>query len=346
MATTADQIAQEPLLRPNPGRFVILPIEYPDVWEMYKSHVATFWTVEEVDISNDIQDWKFKLNDNERHFIEHVLAFFAASDGIVNENLATRFYNEVQLPEARAFYGHQIAMENIHSEMYSLLINEYVKDPARRDYLFNAIETMPCVKRKAEWALKWIENNDSFAKRLVAFACVEGIFFSSSFAAIFWLKQRGLMHGLTQSNEFISRDEGLHTLFACLLFSKLLYRPSMEEVLRIVTEAVEIELDFVCNAIPVRLIGMNDELMCQYVKYVADRLLRNLGFENYYNVSNPFDFMDNISMNGKTNFFERNVTEYQRAAVATRGVATRCADSTTVQQNASSDPVLVFDADF
>lgn len=341
MPLTAEEIEREPLLQPNNGRFVLFPIKYPDIWDMHKTAEAAFWTAGEVDLSKDSKDWE-KLTDGERDFVEHILAFFAASDGIVNENLAMNFCREVQVPEARAFYGMQIAMETIHSEMYSLLIQTYVKNEDRRRYLFNAIENLPCVARKAEWALRWIEGEGkSFASRLVAFACVEGIFFSSAFASIFWLKKRGLLPGLGQSNELISRDEGMHTLFACLLYSKLVKKLTEKEVLEIVTQAVEIELQFVRDALPERLLGMNADLMGQYVKYVADRLLRNLGQEDYYNVTNPFDFMDNISIEGKTNFFERHVTEYKRAGIAV-GIS-------SLSGNAN-DPVaessLVFDADF
>lgn len=303
----------EVLLRENKDRFVILPINYPAIWDMYKKHEASFWTAEEIDLSGDLKDWA-NLNDGERHFISHVLAFFAASDGIVNENLAINFMSEVQLPEARSFYGFQIAMENIHSETYALLIDTYVKDSVEKDRLFHAIETVPCVKKKAEWALKWIDNG-SFAERLVAFAAVEGIFFSGSFCSIFWLKKRGLMPGLTFSNELISRDEGLHCEFACLLYSMLKGKLPKEKVQGIITDAVEIEKEFITDALPVKLIGMNADLMKQYIEFVADRWLVELGNDKYYNASNPFDFMELISLQGKTNFFEKRVGDYQKSGV-------------------------------
>jgi len=305
----------EPLLRENPRRFVIFPIEYQDIWQMYKKAEASFWTVEEVDLSKDLNDWE-KLKPDEKHFISHVLAFFAASDGIVNENLVERFTQEVQVTEARCFYGFQIAIENVHSEMYSLLIDTYIKDKAEREKLFNAIETLPCIKKKADWALSWINHkNASFGERIVAFAAVEGIFFSGSFAAIFWLKKRGLMPGLTFSNELISRDEGLHCDFACLLFSHLVNKPSKQRVVQIVSDAVAIEQEFLTDALPVALIGMNNGLMRQYIEFVADRLLVELGCEKIYNVENPFDFMEHISLEGKTNFFEKKVGEYQKCGV-------------------------------
>uniref|UniRef100_A0A8B9I2M7 Ribonucleotide reductase regulatory TP53 inducible subunit M2B n=1 Tax=Anser brachyrhynchus TaxID=132585 RepID=A0A8B9I2M7_9AVES len=349
---------EEPLLRKNPRRFVIFPIQYPDIWKMYKQAQASFWTAEEVDLSKDLPHWN-KLKADEKYFISHVLAFFAASDGIVNENLVARFSQEVQIPEARCFYGFQILIENVHSEMYSLLIDTYIKDPEKRDFLFNAIETMPCVKKKADWALKWAEDREStFGERVVAFAAVEGIFFSGSFAAIFWLKKRGLMPGLTFSNELISRDEvlmcrslsakaslvrgrnraglsreslaveelpncyqrgleegGLHCDFACLMFHYLVNRPSEERVREIIVNAVEIEQEFLTEALPVGLIGMNCTLMKQYIEFVADRLLMELGFSKVFHAENPFDFMENISLEGKTNFFEKRVSEYQRFAV-------------------------------
>ena len=301
---------------------------------MYKKAEACFWTAEEIDLSNDMRDWNVKLNDDERRFISHVLAFFAASDGIVNENLVERFSNEVQLAEARSFYGFQIMMENIHSETYSLLIDTYIKDPAEREFLFDAIETIPCIKHKADWALKWIaDRRSTFSERLVAFAAVEGIFFSGSFASIFWLKKRGLMPGLTFSNELISRDEGMHTDFACLLFSHLRRRPHPDVIERIIREAVEIEQEFLTgmcpryarsshahsrpfqDALPVALIGMNARLMCQYIKFVADHLLESLGNTKVYNAENPFDFMDMISLQGKTNFFEKRTSDYAKANV-------------------------------
>ncbi|KAK0209053.1 ribonucleotide reductase small subunit [Desarmillaria ectypa] len=312
--------SEEPLLKESKRRFVLFPIQYPEIWQMYKKAEASFWTAEEMDLQMDLYDWNNKLNKNERHFISHVLAFFAASDGIVNENLIERFSKEVQVAEARCFYGFQIMMENIHSETYSLLIDTYVKDPARREYLFDAIETIPCIKLKAEWALRWISDHRStFAERLVAFAAVEGIFFSGSFASIFWLKKRGLMPGLTFSNELISRDEGMHTDFACLLFNHLKRRPHPEVVGRIIVEAVNIEQEFLTDALPVGLIGMNAKLMCQYIEFVADRLLVTLGNKKVYNTTNPFDFMDMISLQGKTNFFEKRVSDYSKANINMTG---------------------------
>lgn len=304
----------EPILQENKGRFVIFPIQHHDIWEAYKQAEASIWTAEEIDLSNDLRDWE-KLSDGERHFISHVLAFFAASDGIVNENLAENFVKEVQYAEAKFFYGFQIMMENIHSETYSLLIDTYIKDPKEKDKLFNAIDTIPCVQQKAEWALKWIES-DSFAERIIAFAAVEGIFFSGSFCSIFWLKKRGLMPGLTFSNELISRDEGMHTDFACLLYNNHLVNKLSEERIReIIMDAVEIEKEFVTDALPVSLIGMNAKLMSQYIEFVADRLLQQLGCNKNYGAANPFDFMEMISLQGKTNFFEKRVAEYQKAGV-------------------------------
>ncbi|KAI1294077.1 Ribonucleotide-diphosphate reductase (RNR), small subunit [Mortierella claussenii] len=306
----------EPLLKPNPRRFVLFPIKFHEVWQMYKKAEASFWTAEEVDLSKDTHDWENRLTDDERFFVSHILAFFAASDGIVNENLLERFSNEVQIPEARCFYGFQIMIENVHSEMYSLLIDTYVKEPEQRDHLFDAIDTIPCIRKKAAWAMKWIsDQNSTFAERLVAFAAVEGIFFSGAFASIFWLKKRGLMPGLTFSNELISRDEGLHTDFACLLFSLMRTRPDSKRVNAIITEAVGIEQEFLTDALPVMLIGMNAKLMKQYIEFVADRLLVALGNPKHYNVENPFDFMDLISLQGKTNFFEKRVSDYQKAGV-------------------------------
>ncbi|KAI9928229.1 Ribonucleotide-diphosphate reductase (RNR), small subunit [Aspergillus wentii] len=308
--------AMEPLLQENPRRFVLFPIRYHEIWQMYKKAEASFWTAEEIDLSKDLHDWHNRLNDDERYFISHVLAFFAASDGIVNENLLERFSNEVQVPEARCFYGFQIMIENIHSETYSLLIDTYIKEPKQRTYLFDAIETIPCIKRKAEWAIRWIQDKEStFASRLVAFAAVEGIFFSGSFASIFWLKKRGLMPGLTFSNELISRDEGLHTDFACLLFGHLNTRPDKKVVEDIIVEAVDIEKEFLTDALPCALLGMNSNLMCQYIEFVADRLLLALGNKKYFNATNPFDFMETISLAGKTNFFEKRVGDYQKAGV-------------------------------
>src|ERR1700749_4839470 len=301
----------ELLLRENKDRFVILPINYPKIWEMYKKHEASFWTAEEIDLGDDLKHWE-NMNAGEKHFITHVLAFFAASDGIVNENLAINFMSEVQLPEARCFYGFQIMMENIHSETYALLIDTYVKDPVEKDRLFHAIDTVPCVGKKAEWALRWITNG-SFAERLVAFAAVEGIFFSGSFCSIFWLKKRGLMPGLTFSNELISRDEGMHCEFACLLYSMLETKLPREEVTAIITDAVAIEKEFIIDALPVNLIGMNSKMMSQYIEFVADRWLTELGCDKYYNTTNPFDFMEMISLQGKTNFFEKRVGDYQKS---------------------------------
>lgn len=308
--------ANEPLLQENPHRFVLFPIKYHEIWQMYKKAEASFWTAEEIDLSKDLHDWNNRLNDDERYFISHVLAFFAASDGIVNENLVERFSGEVQIPEARCFYGFQIMMENIHSETYSLLIDTYIKEQKQRTYLFDAIDTIPCIRKKADWALKWIsDQNSTFAQRLVAFAAVEGIFFSGSFASIFWLKKRGLMAGLTFSNELISRDEGMHTDFACLLFSHLNNRPSKQAVQDVITEAVAIEQEFLTEALPCALLGMNADLMKQYIEFVADRLLLALGNQKYYKATNPFDFMESISLAGKTNFFEKRVGDYQKAGV-------------------------------
>lgn len=307
-------LAVEPILQENKNRFVLFPIQHHDIWEFYKKAEASFWTAEEIDLSQDLKDWA-RLNDGERHFISHVLAFFAASDGIVNENLAENFVAEVQYTEAKFFYGFQIAVENIHSETYSLLIDTYIKDPQERDKLFNAIDTLDCVKKKAEWALRWIDQAN-FAERLVAFAAVEGIFFSGSFCSIFWLKKRGLMPGLSFSNELISRDEGLHCDFACLLYTKHLRNQLPESrVKEIITDAVVIEKEFVTDALPVDLIGMNAKLMSQYIEFVADRLLLELGCSKVYNATNPFDFMELISLQGKTNFFEKRVGEYQKAGV-------------------------------
>ncbi|KAK7061629.1 ribonucleotide reductase small subunit [Favolaschia claudopus] len=329
--------SEEPLLKESRKRFVLFPIQYHEIWQMYKKAEASFWTAEEMDLSKDLHDWNNKLNDDERHFISHVLAFFAASDGIVNENLLERFSNEVQIAEARCFYGFQIMMENIHSETYSLLIDTYIKEPAERDFLFDAIETIPCIKRKAEWALKWIADEKStFGERLIAFAAVEGIFFSGSFASIFWMKKRGLMPGLTFSNELISRDEGMHTDFACLLFTHLKRRPHPDTIRRVITEAVGIEQEFLTDALPVSLIGMNAKLMCQYIEFVADRLLVALGNDKVYNSSNPFDFMDMISLQGKTNFFEKRVSDYSKANISSTG-------SNTAQTSAKA---FVLDEDF
>lgn len=305
----------EPLLDENPGRFVVFPIQHDDIWQFYKKTEASFWTAEEIDLHQDITDWESKLNDDERHFIKHVLAFFAASDGIVNENLAENMVNQVQYTEAKFFYGFQIMMENIHSETYSLLIDTYIKDTKEKDYLFNAVETLDCVKKKAEWALRWIDEG-TFTENLIAFAAVEGIFFSGSFCSIFWLKKRGLMPGLTFSNELISRDEGMHCDFACLLYNNHIQNKLPKETIeKIITDAVEIEKEFVSDAIPVKLIGMNAELMCQYIEFCADRLLLTLGNNKVYNSENPFPWMDMISLQGKTNFFEKRVGDYQKAGV-------------------------------
>ena len=305
----------EPILKENKDRFVIFPIKHHDLWEWYKKCEASFWTAEEIDLHQDLTDWKTKLNDDERYFIKHILAFFAASDGIVNENLAENFVNEVQYSEAKFFYGFQIMMENIHSETYSLLIDTYVKDDAEKDKLFNAIETFPAIKKKADWALKWIES-DSFAERLIAFAGVEGIFFSGAFCSIFWLKKRGLMPGLTFSNELISRDEGVHCDYAVHLHNNhLVNKVPKERITQILTDALDIEKEFITESLPVSLIGMNAKLMTQYLEFVTDRLLDQFGCEKEFNVSNPFDFMDMINLQGKTNFFEKRVSEYQKAGV-------------------------------
>ena len=305
----------EPILQENKNRFVIFPIKHHDIWEFYKSMEASFWTAEEIDLSQDLNDWNNKLSDEERYFVKHILAFFAASDGIVNENLAENFVNEVQYAEAKFFYGFQIMMENIHSETYSLLIDTYVKDEAEKDELFNALEVFPAIKKKADWALKWIES-DSFAERLIAFAAVEGIFFSGAFCSIYWLKKRGLMPGLTFSNELISRDEGVHCDFAVHLHNHhLVNKVSKERIREIIVDALNIEREFITESLPVSLIGMNAVLMTQYLEFVADRLLVELGCDREYNTSNPFDFMDMISLQGKTNFFEKKVAEYQKAGV-------------------------------
>jgi ribonucleoside-diphosphate reductase beta chain len=321
----------EPILQENKNRFVIFPIKHHDIWEFYKSMEASFWTAEEIDLSQDLNDWNNKLSDDEKYFIKHILAFFAASDGIVNENLAENFVNEVQYAEAKFFYGFQIMMENIHSETYSLLIDTYVKDEAEKDELFNALEVFPAIKKKADWALKWIES-DSFAERLIAFAAVEGIFFSGAFCSIYWLKKRGLMPGLTFSNELISRDEGVHCDFAVHLHNHhLVNKVSKTRIREIIVDALNIEREFITESLPVSLIGMNAGLMTQYLEFVADRLLVELGCEREYNTSNPFDFMDMISLQGKTNFFEKKVAEYQKAGV----------------MNTDSDAQkITFDADF
>merc|ERR1712099_41598 len=304
----------DPLLVENPRRWVMFPIRFPEIWEMYKKHEASFWTAEEIDLSQDTKDWE-QLSTDEQHFIKHSLAFFAASDGIVLENLASQFSTEVQLPEARAFYGFQIAMENIHSETYSLLIEQYVKEPAEQEMVFNAIATMPAVREKAQWAVQWMNNDNSFAERLIAFAAVEGVLFSGSFCAIYWLKKRGLMPGLTFSNELISRDEGLHAEFACLIYSMLQHKLPDDIVHDIIRSAVEVERRFICETLSCDLIGMNSELMTRYIEFVADRLLAALGHSKLYGASNPFDWMELISLQGKTNFFEKRVGEYQKAGV-------------------------------
>ena len=303
----------EPLLKPDDSRYVMFPIKDNDIWKMYKKSVDSFWVAQEVDLSKDLSDWK-TLSSDEKHFISMVLAFFAASDGLVLENLASRFMNDVQLAEARAFYGFQIAMENVHSEMYSTLIDTYISEDSEKTQLFNALENYPCIAKKANWAKKWInDNRSSFAARLVAFAVIEGLFFSSSFAAIYWIKKRGLMPGLTFSNELISRDEALHTEFAVLLYSKLQRKLQKKRIYEIVQEAVEIEKEFILEAIPCRMIGMNSKLMSQYIEFVADRLCLQLGYDKIYNAANPFDFMELISIETKVNFFERTNSEYALA---------------------------------
>ena len=303
----------EPILSPDDNRFVMFPIKHDDIWQMYKKQIDCFWRAEEIELTKDYKDW-IKLHENERQFISMILAFFAASDGIVLENLAVRFMKDVQLSEARAFYGFQIAMENIHSQTYSLLIDTYIKDSDEKDRLFNAIENFPCIKKKSDWAQKWInDNRSSFATRLIAFACVEGIFFSGAFCSIFWLKKRGLLPGLTFSNELISRDEALHTEFAILLYSKLVKRLSKAKFYEIIKEAVEIETEFICEALPCRLIGMNSESMTKYIQFVADRLCLQLGYDKIYGAVNPFEFMELISLESKTNFFEKRNDAYSLA---------------------------------
>jgi len=304
----------DPLLKENPKRWVLFPIQYPTLYEMYKKHEASFWTAEEIDLAQDNKDWN-TLAEGEQHFIKSVLAFFAASDGIVLENLASRFSTEIQVPEARAFYGFQMAMENIHSETYSLLIEQYVRDPDEKDKIFDAIHTMPAIKEKAEWAVTWMNGTNCFAERIIAFAAVEGVLFSGSFCAIYWLKKRGLMPGLTFSNELISRDEGLHAEFACMVYSMLQNKLPDETVHNIIRGAVDVERRFICEALPCDLIGMNSELMTRYIEFVADRLLVSLGHPKIFEASNPFDWMELISLQGKTNFFEKRVGEYQKAGV-------------------------------
>jgi ribonucleoside-diphosphate reductase beta chain len=305
----------EKILQENPGRFVLFPIEHHDLWKLYKQQEACFWTAEEIDLSQDISDWENKLNNDEQHFVKHVLAFFAASDGIVNENIAMNFVNSVQYTEAKFFYGFQIMMENIHSETYSLLIDTYIKDKEEQNKLFNAIETVPAIQKKAKWAMNYIDNG-TFVERLIAFAAVEGIFFSGSFCSLFWLKKRGLMPGLTFSNELISRDEGMHCDYACHLYNNHIENKLSEKKIKdIICGALEIEKEFILEALPVRLIGMNSDLMAQYLEFVTDRLLVALGCSKVYNTTNPFDFMENIAIQGKTNFFEKRVAEYQKAGV-------------------------------
>ncbi|WKD85397.1 Ribonucleoside-diphosphate reductase subunit beta [Polaribacter huanghezhanensis] len=319
--------AIEPILQPNDNRFVIFPIQHDDLWDWYKKQQACFWTAEEIDLHADTVDWNTKLTDDERYFIKHILAFFAASDGIVNENLAENFVNEVQFSEAKFFYGFQIMMENIHSETYSLLIDTYVKDEVEKGKLFNAIENFPAIKKKADWALKWIES-DSFAERLIAFAAVEGIFFSGAFCSIFWLKKRGLMPGLTFSNELISRDEGMHCDFAVHLHNHhIINKVPKERIREIIVDALNIEREFITESLPVSLIGMNAKLMTEYLEFVADRLLEEFNCEKEYNAANPFDFMEMISLEGKTNFFEKRVSEYQKAGVKSGGTGSISFDS-------------------
>lgn len=331
MSSVTKRSTHEPLLQENPNRFVLFPIEHNDIWEWYKRHEACFWTTEEIDLSTDLTDWKEKLNDDERHFIKHVLAFFAASDGIVNENLAENFINEVQYTEAKFFYGFQIMMENIHSETYSILIDTYITDTEEKKNLFRAIETFPAIQKKAEWALKWIDS-PHFQERLIAFAAVEGIFFSGSFCAIFWLKKRGLMPGLTFSNELISRDEGIHRDFACLLHNQhIIEKVPPARIREICMSALDIEREFITEALPVSLIGMNEKLMTKYLEYITDHLLVSLGCEKAYGTANPFDFMDMISLSGKTNFFEKRVSEYQKSGVI---------------KGAAEEKAISFDAEF
>lgn len=304
---------QDPILTENPNRYVLFPIKDKEIWGFYKKQISSFWVTEEVNLLGDLNDWN-KLNDDEQYFIKMILAFFSSSDGIVAENLVNRFSNDVQLPEARAFYAFQNAMETIHSEMYSLLIDTYIKDEKEKIRLFNAIDNFPCIKKKAEWAKKWInDKKNSFGVRLIAFAIIEGVFFSGSFCGIYWIKKRGLMHGLTMSNELISRDESMHTEFAILLYNKIIEKVSQKKVYKIIREAVEIETQFITESIPCKLIGMNNELMKQYIEFIADRLLIQLGYNKLYNKTNPFSWMELISMNCKSNFFECNVTDYSLA---------------------------------
>ena len=334
--------AREPLLRECENRYVLFPIQYPRVWEMYKRMVGSFWTAEEIDLSKDLKDWR-QLNDGERHFIARILGFFAGSDGIVVENLGVRFIKEIQIPEVRCFYGFQLMMENIHSETYSLLIDNYVRDPVEKATLFDAINTIPCVARKAQWALRWIEDStSSFATRLLAFAAVEGVFFSGSFCAIFWLKKRGLMPGLTFSNELISRDEGMHTDFAVLLYSMIEHRLPQKTVHAMYASAVIIEKEFIIDALPCRLIGMNSDMMATYIEFVADRLLVQLGYEKLFGSENPFDFMEMISLSAKTNFFEKRVSEYQKASVLFSSAAAEASSGS----NATHSEDGLFDTKF
>jgi len=305
----------EPLLDPSEQRFTLFPIRHKDIWDCYKRQQASFWTAEELDLSKDRADWDNKLNKDEKFFIKHILAFFAGSDGLVNMNLLERFTSDVQVLEAQVAYSYQATIENVHNEMYSLLIDTYIDEPKEKDVLFNAITTIPCIKKKADWAMKWIKSDDLFSKRLIAFAIVEGVFFSGAFCAIYWLKTRGLMPGLTSSNEFIARDEGEHASFACLLYSKIVNRLDEKIIKDIFKDAVDIEKEFINESLPCRLIGMNAEQMSNYIEYVADRLLVQLGYTKIYNTTNPFDFMEKIGMEGKTNFFENRPTQYQKAAV-------------------------------
>jgi ribonucleoside-diphosphate reductase subunit M2 len=312
---------EEELLTEEKNRFVLYPVKYDQIWKMYKTAVSSFWTTEEIDFSKDTNDWSDKLNDNERFFISNILAFFAGSDGIVNENLAGRFLNDVMIPEAKAFYGFQIAMEFIHSETYSLMIDTFIKDTFEKERLFNAINTIPCIQKKAEWAIRWIENKEAaFAMRLIAFAIVEGIFFSGAFCSIFWLKERGLMPGLCMSNEFISRDEGLHTEFAILLYSMIHQKLEPNVVHDIVKDAVDIEIEFITDSIPCNLLGMNAELMKEYIRFVADRLVVQLGYDKIYEAKNPFPFMDRINLEHKTNFFENRESNYSKAKVGQKNI--------------------------
>jgi len=308
----------EPILTESIDRLVLFPIKYKNVWKMYKDAEASIWHAEEIDLADDLNDWNYRLNDNERHFISHVLAFFAASDNIVTENLATKFMKEVGIPEIRSFYALQCFIENVHNETYNLIIDTLIKDIDEKNKLFKAIETVPCVEKKAKWAMKWINDSDSFAERLIAFSIFEGIYFSGSFCAIFWLKKRGLCPGISFSNELISRDEGLHVDFACLIFSMLIKKPSQQRVYEIFRDAVEIEKEFIRDALPVSLIGMNVDAMVQYIEFVSDRLLYALGYEKMFNTKLPdlFNFMEMQSLQGKTNFFEKRVGEYSKAGIA------------------------------